>query len=449
MANYTVTDGQNQSFSLLYPKGSYAVGYNTIDASGTAAMSIYVDGQENNTVNLAPNARISTTITTTHSSAVDWDIKGDATSLLIASGTNDISSSTTNFYAPVGGDGTFLSDTIMNIHGPVSAGVTFEADSGNIYLFNDATFAGNVTLNGGSLTLFGAETITDYNYTNGVATFYGGTDDHQIASFHLTDGTPGTSPITFGSGGGPITLQDGPLTSFEKVLPQHVAPVVQQPQPGQDTTPVVSNPPTTQPATPDQPTTTQPQQPDNPPATVADGTSGQQMPCSAQSYIGPVPGLLQEIVNITTRNLNILAHASGLFIHSGSGNDAIQAHGGTNVLDGGTGSNFLTAGTGTDTFFVDARGAAADTWSSIAKFHAGDAATLWGVSPSSAALSWSDNGGAAGYTGLTLHATAAGKPTASITLAGYSQADMAAGKVTASFGTDAASGSAYLYLHAT
>lgn len=166
----------------------------------------------------------------------------------------------------------------------------------------------------------------------------------------------------------------------------------------------------------------------------------------SQLYTGSVSGLQQQFIDVTSDSLNITASAPNYFIHTGSGNDAIQAASGTNVLDGGTGSNFLTAGTGTDTFFVDARAATADTWSSIAKFHSGDAATLRGVSPTSAALNWSDNGGAAGYTGLTLHATAAGKPTASITLAGFSQADMAAGKVTATFGHDAASDSDYLYL---
>ncbi len=208
--------------------------------------------------------------------------------------------------------------------------------------------------------------------------------------------------------------------------------------------PKPATPPSTAPAVP-----APPPAPVNPPAVMSDGGTGAQMPCPVQPYAGPVGGLLQQIISITTQNLNILASAPGLFIHTGSGNDAIQALSGINVLDGGTGSNFLTAGTGFDTFFVDSRGATSDTWSTLANFHASDAATLWGVSPTSAALNWSDGGGAAGYTGLTLHATAAGKPTASITLAGFSMADMASGKLSTSFGHDAASGSDYLYVHAT
>ena len=42
----------------------------------------------------------------------------------------------------------------------------------------------------------------------------------------------------------------------------------------------------------------------------------------------------------------------------------------------------------------------------------------------------------------------AGGPTASVTLAGFTRAGLAAGRVTASFGHDTASGSGYLDLHA-
>ena len=74
---------------------------------------------------------------------------------------------------------------------------------------------------------------------------------------------------------------------------------------------------------------------------------------------------------------------------------------GTNVLDGGTGSIPLTGGSGNDTFYIDGRGATTDIWSTIKGFHAGDDATVYGISPSDFALNWSDNGGAVGNTGLT------------------------------------------------
>ncbi len=176
------------------------------------------------------------------------------------------------------------------------------------------------------------------------------------------------------------------------------------------------------------------------------------MPATGQPYTGPVSGIQYEYINITSDSLNISASTPNWFIHSGSGTDAIAASSGINVLDGGTGSNFLTGGSGTDTFFVDDRGPNADIWSTVNNFHSGDAATIWGVTPSDFNLSWVDGQGATGYTGLTLHATAAGVPTASLTLVGFNSADMTDGKLSVSFGTTAASGgvpgSAYMYVHA-
>ena len=184
-----------------------------------------------------------------------------------------------------------------------------------------------------------------------------------------------------------------------------------------------------------------------PPLIVGDTTTGQTVTALGQPYTGPVSGLQQQYINITTDNVNIIATTPNWFIHSGSGEDAIAASSGTNVLDGGTGSNFLTGGSGADTFFADDRGPTADFWSTVVGFHAGDAATIWGVTPQDFGLAWVDGQGAAGFTGLTLHATASGKPTASLTLAGFTQADMTNGRLSVSFGTDPASGSAYMYVH--
>ena len=181
---------------------------------------------------------------------------------------------------------------------------------------------------------------------------------------------------------------------------------------------------------------------------VLDTTTAHTVPATAQSYTGPVAGLQEQYVNITCDSLNISVSTPNWFIHSGSGTDAIAVSSGTNVLDGGTGSNFLTGGSGTDTFFVDDRCPSADIWSTVNGFHAGDAATIWGVTPQDFSLAWMDGQGAAGFTGLTLHATAPGQPTASLTLAGYTSADLGNGRLSVSFGTDPASGSAYMYVHA-
>lgn len=181
---------------------------------------------------------------------------------------------------------------------------------------------------------------------------------------------------------------------------------------------------------------------------VVDTTSSQVLAAAGTTYTGPVAGLTNQYINITPDSLSITASTPGWFIHSGAGEDAIAVSSGINVLDGGTGSNFLVGGSGTDTFFVDDRVATADIWSTVVNFHAGDSATIWGVTPGAFNLSWSNGQGAAGYTGLTLTATAAGKPNALLTLAGFSQADMSSGRISVAFGTDAASGSAFMYVHA-
>lgn len=116
------------------------------------------------------------------------------------------------------------------------------------------------------------------------------------------------------------------------------------------------------------------------------------------------------------------------------------------MLDGGSGSNFLTGGSsGLDTFFVDDLVATSDVWSTLSNFIAGDAATVWGVTAQDFAINWVNDQGAAGFTGLTLHATAPGKPTASLTMVGYSQADLSSGRLSVSFG--ASGGSNYMYIH--
>jgi hypothetical protein len=177
-----------------------------------------------------------------------------------------------------------------------------------------------------------------------------------------------------------------------------------------------------------------------------DTTSNQSVGVVARAYTGPVAGLQGEYVNITDHNLNVAVATANWFIHSGSGQDGIAVSSGKNVLDGGTGSNFLTGGSGTDTFFVDDRGPTADIWSTVNNLQAGDAATIWGVTPQDFSIAWRDGEGAAGFTGLTMHATASGKPTASLTLVGYSQADLSNGRLSVQFSTDPASGSPYMFV---
>ena len=135
------------------------------------------------------------------------------------------------------------------------------------------------------------------------------------------------------------------------------------------------------------------------------------------------------------------SQAASAFIHTGSGFDAIDVSqvGGTNVLDGGTNSNFLVGGTGAnsfDTFFVDDRNPAADIWTTVNGFHAGDDATVFGIVPDGSNIQWADNEGAAGFTGLTLHLSTPNQPNASLTLAGYSTADLGSGRLNFAFGNE-------------
>ena len=172
-------------------------------------------------------------------------------------------------------------------------------------------------------------------------------------------------------------------------------------------------------------------------------------------YIGSAGVSNQYVVQsdnpaLSATNLNITALAPSVFIHTGSGVDAISVAGvgGKNILDGGTNSNFLTGGTagsGADTFFVDARDAASDIWDTVTNFHAGDAVTLFGITPTNKAIAWADGQGTTGATGLTLHATQAGAPQASFTLAGYTTADLSNGRLGTTYGTEP-DGTPFLYV---
>jgi serralysin len=165
-------------------------------------------------------------------------------------------------------------------------------------------------------------------------------------------------------------------------------------------------------------------------------------------FTGPVAGLEKQFVHITPDNVNVSVSGDNWFIHTGSGMDAIQVHGGINVLDGGTGSNFLTGGTGDDTYFVDARALDADVWSTVTAFQAAEEATLWGINATDFVLNWYDGLGAEGATGLTLVATRDGMPNAALTLSGYSRADLDAGRLIVTFGNEPVSGSDYMWIYA-
>jgi V8-like Glu-specific endopeptidase len=178
---------------------------------------------------------------------------------------------------------------------------------------------------------------------------------------------------------------------------------------------------------------------------VFDTTASAAVTATATPYSGPVAGLQNSYAAITPDSLDITATTPDWFITTGAGNDAITVTSGTNVLDGGSGSNFLTGGNGRDTFFLNATAPDQDIWSTVVNFHQGDAVTLWGVSLLTARISWTNDQGAAGYSGLTLHATTTNGTSASLTLDTYSQADLSDGRLAVAYGANAAIGP-YMYI---
>ena len=351
--------------------------------------------------------------------------------------------------------------------------------SGSGTVTGTITDNGTITASGGLLTLSGTVGGTgplqidvgatlDVNSTSAGETisFLDGTGtliDHQIGTIgaaisgFVAGDTIDLSSLTFAPGaaatiaGGVLTVTSGATSETLNLIGISNATIFSvaadassigtdiaigaAPQPPVSTPPVVAPPPLSS----------------TPPGAIAafDTTSNQPLGVVGQVYTGPVVGLENEFINITSDSLNIGVTTDNWFIHSGAGTDAIAVHGGTNVLDGGTGSNFLTGGSGTDTFFVDDRGLHSrhlehGRWTSTPAILPRSGASRRRTSPSN----FVDGQGAGGFTGLTLHATAAGKPTASLTLAGFTQADMTSGRLSVQFGTDQASGSAFMFIHA-
>lgn len=158
------------------------------------------------------------------------------------------------------------------------------------------------------------------------------------------------------------------------------------------------------------------------------------------------PAYLQaQFINAGAAGEALSTQAPNVFIHGGSGDDAIQVSSGRNVLDGGLGSNFLVGGTGTDTFFTDAR-APGTVWNTIRGLHAGDAATLWGFDPGVSSFRWEGGvAGVPGYQGATLRASIAGGTgvEASITFAGLGVQQAQGLQIT----TGTQPGGSYLYIY--
>ena len=218
--------------------------------------------------------------------------------------------------------------------------------------------------------------------------------------------------------------------------------------PAPPTTPPPSTEPTS-PPTPTPPTSTQ----EPPPVTtpppvqvpptpappmafiVKDTTTGTEIELAGTAYSGPVSYLKEQYVSPTQDSVNVNTTVPDAFIVTGNGNDGIDTSkgGGQNVIDAEGGSNFITGGAGNNTIFLDDRNLGADIWTTITDFHAGDAVTLYGLTPSQI-YSWWNGLGASGYQGLTMVMQQKGEPNASLTLTGYTTADLTNGRLSLVYG---------------
>jgi len=164
----------------------------------------------------------------------------------------------------------------------------------------------------------------------------------------------------------------------------------------------------------------------SPTANYLTNINGTQALLRGETYQGPVPYLQQQFIYDAPTPVVIEAQAPNSFVKTFAGNSAIRVTAGQNVVDPGPGSNFIEGGPGNDTFYLNgSTGQVA--WDTIVNFHVGDAVTLFGFSPGVSTYTWTDNDGAAGYTGRTIHAvlSGSGPVTASLTFAGKTAADTA------------------------
>jgi hypothetical protein len=153
-------------------------------------------------------------------------------------------------------------------------------------------------------------------------------------------------------------------------------------------------------------------------------------------------GLLYQWIDTSADAVLVGSNFADFIVLQGTGNKAVNGAGGADVIDGGTGSTFVSGGSGgdADTFFLDGR-APGVSWSTITDFELGlDKATIWGWKEGvSSVLAVDAEGGASGYTGLTLHfknllpdnasATDTNESLNSITLTGKTLQDFGASSV--------------------
>ena len=418
----------------------------------------------------------------------DWDgtagdrqtIHGGAGSVSIAGGNGDIT-----YFGGTGAavlDGSARNLAIRGGAGSITVAnawatsTNFVGGSGSATL-NIGNAGGAVTFGTGNATIqesaWGAVSYTATSRSSGtqvITGFRAGTDSLHLAGTAIAGQTrDGTGTTLTTTAGARIVLQGvmapvgmivdrtpllNPVLPWVNALaPQHVSPVPSAAAaPVQKAFALASTIPAAVVATPAAPVPASSQlgalqatdqaspQSASPAFAVAETATGQEAQINGDAYAGPVAFLQRQFIWSGTNGIVVSASTSDVFLHGGSGDDALAVQDGHNVLDGGAGSNFLVGGTGagggTDTFFVDGRGGG-NTWSTIVNFHHGDTLNLWGFQPGTSTVPWTANDGTAGYTGATIHSELAGAGmgvNASATFAGLTMDDVQ-NKLTVSTGT--------------
>lgn len=111
-----------------------------------------------------------------------------------------------------------------------------------------------------------------------------------------------------------------------------------------------------------------------------------------------------QMIDTNPESIIVGSTLNDFIVLQGGGNKAVNGGLGNDVIDGGVGSTFVSGGGGSNTFFLDGR-ASGISWSTITDFQFGqDKATIWGWKQGvSRVAGFEANGGATGFSGLTLH----------------------------------------------
>jgi len=347
MSVHTITNNTRQTFPFSPRQPGVTEIFNASGSSELQLAEVTPSYPMEFIVNLASYSSINTVLTIADTSRLT--INGDATTGVTMNGVSNLASAQAIIKPAVSGTGTFslAQGGLLEFSSSVASGITVSIEGDHhgtpatLKVDHGAAFKGTVIFNDGIVELDGLDHPSSFDEKNGVITIYGA-HLQVLDRLHVVNKSPELRSfldVSLSSTGGVIVNEfgsgvlKGPGYSG---LPHRSGPggfvLVHD-------------------------TTTN--------ADVADKLS--------HDYTGPVDSLQTEYINISTDSLNITATSPNMFIHTGAGNDAIAAYSGNNVLDGGAGSNFLTGGVGDDTFFVDARGAVSDTWSTVRGFHSGRA----------------------------------------------------------------------------